>query len=469
MLVASWSGAALLRFLPLENATQVFSTSPDARILLFTLGLSVITALVFGSLPALQIAKPDVASTLKNEATSVIGSGHVKLRKALVAAQISLSLLLLIGAGLFARSLYNLMEVKTGMRIERVLSFSVDPSLAGYSETKARQAFRGSAARRSRAIPGAQAVSGSENPVLADQNWISTTRVEGYVAKDRENVNPNVNGVMPGFFSTMGIPLVAGREFTERDSFGAPKVAIVNESFVKYFFHDRNPMGRHIGFGSPQTAKLDMEIVGVVQDVKALTLKQKPTREVWVPALQEEHPSSLTFYIRTENDPAAMTRMARRTVRRLDAGLPIYDMKTLETQIRETHYIDRLITMLSAAFGLLATLLAAIGLYGVMAFTVSQRTRELGIRMALGAQYGNVLRLVMREVVILTAIGIGVALPLAFGLGRLIESQLFEMKATDPSVLIGATVLLGAVALAAGYIPALRATRIDPMNALRWE
>ncbi len=468
LLVAAWSGAVLLRFLPLENAGQVFSTSPDARILLFTLALSVITALVFGSLPALQIAKPDVASTLKNEATSVIGSGHVKLRKALVTAQISLSLLLLIGAGLFARSLYNLMEVKTGMRIERVLSFSVDPSLAGYSEAKARQAFQ-DLQQALEAIPGAQAVSGSENPILADQNWISTTQVEGYVAKDRENLNPNVNGVLPGFFSTMGIPLVAGREFTQRDGFGSPKAAIVNETFVKYFFHNRNPMGRHIGFGSPQRPKLDMEIVGVVQDVKSLTLKQKPTREVWIPALQEEHPSSLTFYIRTENDPEAMTRMARRTVRRLDAGLPIYDMKTLETQIRETHYIDRLITMLSAAFGLLATLLAAIGLYGVMAFTVSQRTRELGIRMALGAQNGNVLRLVMREVVILTAIGIGVALPLALGLGRLIESQLFEIKASDPSVLIGATVLLGAVALAAGYIPALRATRIDPMNALRWE
>jgi ABC-type antimicrobial peptide transport system permease subunit len=212
-----------------------------------------------------------------------------------------------------------------------------------------------------------------------------------------------------------------------------------------------------------------MEIVGVVNDVKSVDLKQKPSRQVWIPALQDEHPSSLTFYIRTENDPESMAKMPRRTVRRLDAALPVYDMKTLESQIHETHYTDRLITLLSAAFGLLATLLAAVGLYGVMAFTVSRRTRELGIRMALGAQRGSVVRLVMREVFLLAAIGIGIALPLAFGLGRLIESQLFGLKAMDPLTVTAATLLLATVALAAGYIPALRATPIDPMDALRWE
>jgi ABC-type antimicrobial peptide transport system permease subunit len=225
------------------------------------------------------------------------------------------------------------------------------------------------------------------------------------------------------------------------------------------------PIGRHIGFGCPERAKLDMEIVGVVNDVKSVDLKQKPSRQVWIPALQDEHPSSLTFYIRTENDPESMAKMPRRTVRRLDAALPVYDMKTLESQIHETHYTDRLITLLSAAFGLLAT----VGLHGVMAFTVSRRTRELGIRMALGAQRGSVVRLVMREVFLLAAIGIGIALPLAFGLGRLIESQLFGLKAMDSLTVTAATLLLATVALAAGYIPALRATPIDPMDALRWE
>jgi predicted permease len=314
-----------------------------------------------------------------------------------------------------------------------------------------------------------QAVSASENPILANDNWISTRRVEGYTTKEGENVNPDVNGVLPAFFATMGIPLVTGREFTEHDSFGASKVAIVDESFVKYFFHDRNPIGRHIGFGSPQKAKLDMEIVGVVKDIKAIDLKRKPSRQVWIPALQDEHPSSLTFYIRTESDPQSIARLARRTVRRLDAALPVYGVKTMETQIRETHYIDRLITLLSAAFGLLATLLAAVGLYGVTAFTVSRRTRELGIRMALAAQRGSVVGLIMQEVFLLAGIGIGVALPLAFGLGRFIECQLFGLKATDPLTLMAATLLLATVALAAGYVPAIRATRIDPMEALRWE
>ncbi|MFL6353309.1 MAG: ABC transporter permease [Bryobacteraceae bacterium] len=468
VLVASWTGSLLLRFLPFENVGQVFSTSPDRRVLLFTLASSVLTAVIFGSLPALQIAKPNVVSMLKNEAASVIGGSHVKLRKALVAAQISLSLLLLIGAGLFARSLYNLMQVNSGMRTAHVLSFSVDPSLAGYSAEHARQLFR-KLQEALRAAPGAQAVSGSEVPILATDNWSSTTRAEGYNAKQGEDLNPDVNGVLPTFFSTMGVPFVAGREFAERDSFGAPKVAIVNESFVKSFFRDRNPIGRHIGFGSPHAAKLDIEIVGVVKDVKAVDLKRKSTRQVWLPALQEEHPAGLTFYIRTENDPQSVARLARRTVRRIDPALPVYSMKTVETQIRETHYIDRLITMLSAAFGLLATLLAAVGLYGVMAFTVARRTRELGIRMALGAQRASVVRLVMQDVILLAGIGIGAALPLAFGLGRFIESQLFGLKATDPSTLIAATLLLVTVALSAGYIPAVRATRIDPMDALRWE
>jgi hypothetical protein len=278
--------------------------------------------------------------------------------------------------------------------------------------------------KRSKPRPGVQAVSASENPILANDNWSSTTRVEGYTTKQGENVNPDVNAVLPAFFSTMGIPLITGREFTDRDSVGASKVAIVNESFVKYFFHDRNPMGRHIGLGSPQRAKLDMEIVGVVNDIKAIDLKRKPSRQVWIPALQDEHLSSLTFYIRTENDPQSIARLARRTVRRLHAALPVYGMKTVETQIRETHYIDRidrLITLLSAAFGLVATLLAAVGLYGVMAFTVSRRTRELGIRMALGAQRGSVVGLIMQEVFLLA--GAGSVLPCRLHLGSGVSSR----------------------------------------------
>lgn len=468
LLVAAWSGSLLLRMLPFETFSQVVSTTPDGRVLLFTVVLSVLTAVIFGLTPAVQIAKPDVVATLKNESRSVAGGGQIALRKGMVAAQISLSLLLLIGSGLFARSLYNLLESSPGMQTDNILSFSVDPSLAGYSGQKVRRLLR-DLQQDLAALPGAMAVSGSGNKVLADDESMNTTQAEGYKGKDGEDLTPDTNTVLPNFFSTLGIPLESGRDFTPRDVLGAPKVAVVNQSFVNYYFRDRNPLGRHIGFGGIVGTKLDIEIVGVVKDAKSRSLKEKIHREVYTPALQDEAPSTLTFYIRTAGEASNMARLARRAVRQRDATLPIFDVKTIAAQIRETHYTDRLITVLSIAFGFVATLLAAVGLYGVMAFAVTRRTRELGIRMALGAQRTQVLRMVMREVFVLAAVGMAVALPLALALGRLIQSQLFELRSSDPGVLCAATAVLSAVALFAGYIPAFRATRIDPMNALRWD
>ncbi len=467
LLVASWTSSMLLQILPFENVEQVFSASPDVRVLLFTLGLSVLTALIFGLVPALQATRPALAPTLKNEANSVIGSGHVKLRKGMVAAQISLSLLLLVGAGLFSRSLYNLMTFDPGMRTDHILAFSIDPSLAGYASERVRQTNHNIQQQLS-GLPGVRQVTGAENALLARNNWMATTRAEGYTPKENESQNPKINGVLPGFFSTMGIPLMSGREFTERDRFPGPKVAIVNESFVNFFFHNQNPLGRHIGFG-PKTAKLDMEIVGVVKDAKGSDLKEKTARYVFLPALQDETPNEMTFYIRTDNDPKALMASVQRTMRQIDRALPVYNVKTLATQINETHYTDRLIALLSAAFGLLATVLASIGLYGVMAYTVARRTREIGIRMALGAQRNTVLWIVMREVMLLAGIGIAVGLPTAFALGRLIQDQLFLLKAHDPMTISAATLLLAVVSVIAGYVPARRATRIDPMQALRWE
>jgi putative ABC transport system permease protein len=467
LLMASWSGSILMQVLPFNTFAPLISTSPDKRILFFTFAVSVVTAVLFGLIPALQIAKPDLMKTLKNEARAVIG-GQLKLRKGMVTAQIALSLLLLIGAGLFTRSLSKLMDTATGIRTDHVLSFSLDPSLSNYSDQNARQLFQRLQAEVM-AIPGVQAVSAAEQGLLANNQEMATTRVEGYPYKEGENLNPTVNHVLPGFFSAMGIPLIAGREFTERDIFGAPKVAIVNETFARYFFKDQNPLGLHIGFGDPLRAKTDMEVIGIVKDVKQIDLKKAPENQVWTASLQSEHPSVITFYVRTYSDPKATSALVRRVIRRMDPALPLFDVKTLTTQINETQYVDRLISILSAAFGILATSLAAVGLYGLMAYTVARRTPELGIRMALGAQQRTVLQLVMFEVCTLTASGIGVGLPLAFGLGRYVQTQLFEIRPNDPFTLVSATSILAVVALLAGYIPALRATRIDPAIALRWE
>lgn len=468
LLIASWTGSLLIHILPFQDVEKVFSTTPDSRMLLFTFGLSALTALVFGLIPALQATRSELAPTLKSEATSVIGSGHVKLRKGMVAAQIALSLLLLVGAGLFSHSLYNLMSSNSGMRTDHVLEFTMDPSLAGHSSEQIRRLIR-EVQNRLLSMPGVQQATGAENALLSRNNSMATTRAEGYLAKEGENLNPNINGVLPGFFATMGIPLISGREFSDRDQFGAPKVAIVNESFVRFFFHHQDPIGRHIGFGDPTTAKMDMEIVGVVKDAKGVDLKETAARYVFIPALEDEHPNEITFYLRTQNDPKGVMDSVRRTVRQIDAGLPIYNVKALATQINETHYTDRLVAFLSAAFGLLATLLASIGLYGVMAYTVARRTREIGIRMALGAQRNTVLWIVMQEVLLLTGVGMAVGLPSAFALGRLVQDQLFLLRAHDPITLISATVVLAVVSAIAGYLPAYRATRIDPMQALRWE
>jgi predicted permease len=469
LLLSSWCAALLLRALPFENAADVFSTTPDGRVLFFTLAVSIATGLLFGVLPAVQSLRPDVAPVLKNEAGSVIGGRHVLLRKGLVAAQIALSLLLLIGTGIFAKSLHNIMSSNPGLTTEHILTFSIDPSLENYPDEKVRNTFLALQTRLG-TIPGVEAVSGSANAILAERRWMMSVRAQGYTRDERHLLPPMTNAVLPGFFRTLGIKHLAGRDFTEQDRLKSSKVVIVNQEFARHYFGGGNAaVGKHIGFGNPETAKLDMEIVGVVNDFKGLDFKEKTDRYVYLPQLQFDRPGSITFYLRTAANPQSAIESARKIVRDLDPHLPVYGMKTLQVQVSETHYIERLTFMLSATFGILATLLAAFGLYGVMSFAVARRTREIGIRMALGAQRSKVVSMVMAEVALVTALGIGVAIPLALMLGRLVEGQLFEVKANDPVTMAAATALLILVALAAGYTPAMYASRVDPLKALRWE
>jgi predicted permease len=312
------------------------------------------------------------------------------------------------------------------------------------------------------------AAAAAQEPLMTNSDTSSTIRVEGYEPKEDEDMNPNFNYVSPGFFSTVGVPLLSGRDFADTDVAGAPQVAIVNETFAKHFFKDKDPIGQHIGLGR-RGKENPIAIVGLVHDSKASNLREKPKRFVFIPYAQAEEIGQLTYYVRGRLDPAVLGNRVRALVREADAGLPVTEMKTMQAQIRESLFVDRMVAALSAAFGFLATLLAAIGLYGVMSYAVSLRTREIGIRVALGAERRTVLMMVLREVAVLALIGVAIGLPSGYGLGRIVESQLFGLRAHDPLTFAVATVTLLLAALLAGYVPAARATRVDPLVALRYE
>jgi len=467
VLLAWWTGSLLLVSLPGDPAARNLSSVPDVRVTLFALAVGILTALTFGIVPALQATRTAVSSALKEDSGSVAGGGRqARLRRLLVVAQVTLSMLLLAGAGLFARSLYNLKALDPGFRVDNVLAFSIDPSLSGYDADRLTGLYRRMQEELS-AVPGVRDVSMSETGTLNGNQWSMTIRVDGYQAREGEDMNPSVDGVGPRYFATMGIPLVSGREFTDRDVKGAPQVAIINETMAKYFFNGTNPVGRRLGFG--RGTATDIEIVGVARDVRSLELRDVPPRFLYIPYAQDESVTQLTYYVRAAEDNASTATAIRQAVQRLDPNLPIFDMKTMAIQIDESLFIERMVAVLSVAFGALATLLAAIGLYGLMSYAVTRRTREIGIRMALGAERGRVLWLVLKEVAIMTAAGIAGGLAAAFWLTRQVQSQLFGLAPSDPATLAAASVLLALIAIGAGYIPARRATTIDPIVSLRSE
>jgi predicted permease len=467
LLVAGWTADLLIRALPGEDAAHIFTALPDLRVIAFAIVLGVVTGLTFGLVPALQATRPALTTALNSETGRVAGRTHARLRKSLVVAQVALSLLLLIGAGLFLRSLANLRKVDVGFKADHLLTFAIDPSLNGYTQERTQQLF-GRLRQELAALPGVVSASLAKEPIMTRSESSRTVRVDGYRAAEGENMNPTLNTIAPGYFTTLSVPLVAGRDFTEADRAEAPRVAIVNEVMARRYWGETSPIGKRIGFGSRRT-EFDIEIVGVVRDGKYASLKDEARRFIYLPYQQDDRLANVTMYVRTHGDPLAITNSARAVVARADSTLPITQVRTMEMTIDESLFLDRFVAMLSAAFGALATLLAAIGLYGVMSYLVGRRTREIGIRMALGAARSEVLWLVLREVAVLAAIGAAIGLPLAVGLGLLLRSQLFGLQPIDPWSIGTALAALALVALAAGYLPARRASAVDPMVALRYE
>jgi predicted permease len=466
ILVAGWAGELLVRALPFDDAARVFSSDPDLRVGLFTLSVSVVTGLLFGLAPALQLTRPSVAHTLKDEAASVVGGSGGRLRRGLVVAQVALSLLLLVGAGLFARSLHNLRELDPGFRTDRLVTFSVQPAQMGYDDARV-QAFAVRVQDELRALPGVTNAAPGTGRLMSNSAWRRTVKVLGRERKEGEDWSPQTSLVAPGFLDTVGFTLLSGRDFSPGDGTGAPRVAIVNQAFARFFFDGQDPTGRRFGWGREKGDEI--EIVGLVKDVKVNNLRDETPRMVYVPLAQQERVAGFSCYVRTALSEAALVPAIRQAVARVDPLIPVYDLATMEQQIGESLFAERMVAVLSAAFGLLATLLAAVGLYGVMSYSVSRRTREIGIRLALGAPRERVLGMVLREVGTLGAWGLGLGLPVALGLSRLVAAQLFGLPPHDPLTLGSATLLLAGVTLLAGLVPARRAMRVDPMLALRYE
>ncbi len=467
LLAANWAADALIAFAnPAGSQSLPLDTTPDLRVILFTLAVSVATGLLFGLAPAFAATRPDVAPTLKDEAGAVSGAtSSTWLRKALVILQVALSLLLLAAAALFLTTLHNLRRFNPGFDAGDLITFSISPALNGYDKDRSNALLEKLTAGLE-TLPPVSAVSMASEPLLADSQNVSTMSVAGYQPAPDENMNMLINEVGPGFLHTMKIPLLRGRDFTVADAASAPPVAIISETMAKTYFKDRDPLGQKIGFRRSNTPGIT--IVGVMREIRHLDLRDdRFNRQVLIPSPQARSIESRTFYIRTSAPLESLAPAIRALVKKQDPALAIDNLRTMRDQIDISLTMERLVSVLCTAFGAIATLLAGIGLYGIMAFHVVRRTREIGIRMALGARRADVHRLVMKEAAILAVTGILIGIPLAVGLSRYTKTLLFGIEPTNPVTYLGTAAFLLTIALLASLLPARRATRIDPLTSLR--
>jgi putative ABC transport system permease protein len=468
LFVASWTINLLVAEMG-ESAERfrLVTNFLDARVLGFAFAASAATGILFGLLPALNASRESVSSGLKT-GVAADRKGQMRLRRMLVIAQVALGLVLITASGLFLRTLQNLRYTDTGFRTDHLIQFQLNSGAAGYDSDRSKVLFR-------QILEELRSVPGVSNATLALSSMLSNARisfgleVEGYTHSEAENSSSVCNAVAPGYFAMLGTPLLRGRDFNEADTATSQRVTIVNETFVRKYFPDRDPLGRKIRLSWGMAQLYDYEIIGVSKDARFANLRDLPERNFFMPYTQWDYLGNTYFYARTPGDSALLAGPIRELVKRHDANIPVVEYRTVDEQIDQLLRPERLVASLSLAFGLLATGLAAIGLYGVTAFSVARRTHEIGIRMALGAQRAVILRMVLRDVAAMAIVGIVMGVALSLGLTRYVEAQLYGVPARDIMTIGAAAIVLAVAALAAGWLPARRASRVDPMIALRQE
>ena len=450
-----------------SDGTTAFQTTLDARLLTFNFAIALAVSVIFSLAPAVQLIKPDLVSALKQQAATATG-GALSLRRLIVSLQVGLSVLLLVGSGLFVRTMQNLRHVNTGFNTSHLVTFHINPQLSGYTNERI-PALHQSVLETMAALPEVQSVAATSDVELANNEHSGNVTVEGYNPPPDEDFDVEAPRVNPDFFHAMQVPVLAGRTFTESDDISHPLVGIVNESFVKHYFTSpAAAVGRRVARGGGKNLEY-MTIVGVTLDTKHENLRDPALPTLYTPLRQEKAANQLYLYVRTGTPPEQTFAMVRQAMQQIDAGLAVDSMRTMDEQIDTILSNERMIELLAISFGLLATMLAGVGLYGVLAYSTAQRTREIGIRIALGSTRLGVSRLVLMDVLRLAGIGVVVAIPCSMLLTRLLRSQLFGVSTADPFTLGAVALLIGVVALTAALVPARRASSVDPTTALRTE
>ena len=449
-----------------DPGSEPYSTSIDTRILLFSFVVSLLVTLVFGIAPVFHFHRPDLAGSLRQNAGTATRTAQ-RFRKVAVGAQIALSVLLLGGAGLFVRTLDNLLHVPVGFDTTHLLTFTLDPSISGYNEERTMQTVR-AALEMLRRVPGVVGAAGSNDPELSGDTNTSNFSIQGYKPGEDENMNFESPSITPGYFATLRQPVLAGREFTDADAKGRPKVAVVNLALAKRFYGSpQNAIGRQIALGSGSDSKFNITIVGVVDNTHHTDLRTPLGPAVYQPYLQMEHPTGVAVYLETMRAPQMFASSVRQVIHQLDSTLVVGDLRTMEDQIDNTANDERALAFLAIGFSVLSMILAAVGLYGVLAYSTEQRTREIGVRLALGSPRVTVVLLVIREMVWIAAIATAIALPCTVALARLFQGQLYGVTTFDPLTLLGAALFTALTVGLASVLPARRAASIEPMQALR--